>query len=215
MIIMTLLRKMTLKKAILLLVIPVVALPVILWHTGLLNASGMGLGGKSPGQDRTGSLFKELGIIRLSGIAPPVEIKLETIDGKIVDVSDFKGKIVFLNFCTTWCPDCRVEMPEMEKLFKRFKEDNFVMVSINLRESSQKVSAFFKKHKLTFIALLDSDGSVRTGFGIRSIPTTFILDKQGGLLGKAMGPREWGGRKATALFEELVRRKFPPVELHK
>ena len=212
---MVLCRKKSLKKAIMLLVIPVVLLPVILWQAGLLKASGEGLGGKSLEYDRIGSLFKKLGIIRLSGIAPPVEIKLENIDGKSVNVSDFKGKIVVLNFWTTWCPDCRIEMPEMEKLYKRFKEDDFVMVSINLRESSQKVSAFFKKHKLTFIALLDSNGSVGTSFGIRSIPTTFILDKQGGLLGKALGPRDWGGRKATALFETLVRSKTPLVELYK
>ena len=63
--------------------------------------------------------------------------------------------------------------------------------------------------------LLDSDGNVGTAFGIRSIPTTFILDKQGGLLGKAMGPREWGGRKATELFQILVLSKFLPVELQK
>jgi peroxiredoxin len=206
---------MSLKKIALLMLIPVVALPAFFWHAGLLKASGRELDEKSIGHDRIGRLFKKLGIIRLSGIAPPVEIKLKNLNGKSVNVSDFKGKIVFLNFWTTWCPDCRVEMPEMKKLFLQFKEDDFVMVTVNLRESSKKVRAFFKKYKLTFNALLDFDGSVGIAFGIRSIPTTFILDKRGGLLGKAMGPREWGGRKATELFQLLVRSNLPPVELYK
>jgi peroxiredoxin len=196
-------------------VIPLVILPVFYWYADPIKVSMSEFDGKSIGHDRIGRLFKELGIIRLSGIAPPVEIELENLNGKSVNISDFKGNIVFLNFWTTWCPDCRAEMPEMEKLYVRFKEDDFVMVTINLKESSDKVSAFYEKHKLTFNALLDSDGNVGVAFGIRSIPTTFILDKQGGLLGKAMGPREWGGRKATELFQMLVGSKLLPVELHK
>jgi peroxiredoxin len=196
-------------------VIPLVILPVFYWYADPIKVSMSEFDGKSIGHDRIGRLFKELGIIRLSGIAPPVEIELENLNGKSVNISDFKGNIVFLNFWTTWCPDCRAEMPEMEKLYVRFKEDDFVMVTINLKESSDKVSAFYEKHKLTFNALLDSDGNVGVAFGIRSIPTTFILDKQGGLLGKAMGPREWGGRKATELFQILIHSKLLPVEPHK
>lgn len=196
-------------------VIPLVILPVFYWYADPIKVSMSEFDGKSIGHDRIGRLFKELGIIRLSGIAPPVEIELENLNGKSVNISDFKGNIVFLNFWTTWCPDCRAEMPEMEKLYVRFKEDDFVMVTINLKESSDKVSAFYEKYKLTFNALLDSDGNVGVAFGIRSIPTTFILDKQGGLLGKAMGPREWGGRKATELFQILIHSKLLPVEPHK
>jgi peroxiredoxin len=206
---------MSFTKVILLMVIPLVILLVFYWYADPIKVSMSEFDGKSIGHDRIGRLFKELGIIRLSGIAPPVEIELENLNGKSVNISDFKGNIVFLNFWTTWCPDCRAEMPEMEKLYVRFKEDDFVMVTINLKESSDKVSAFFEKHKLTFNALLDSDGNVGVAFGIRSIPTTFILDKQGGLLGKAMGPREWGGRKATELFQILIHSKLLPVEPHK
>jgi peroxiredoxin len=206
---------MSFNKVILLMVIPLVILPVFYWYADPNKVSMSEFDGKSIGYDRIGRLFKELGIIRLSGIAPPVEIELENLNGKSVNISDFKGNIVFLNFWTTWCPDCRAEMPEMEKLYVRFKEDDFIMVTINLKESSDKVSAFYEKHKLTFNALLDSDGNVGVAFGIRSIPTTFILDKQGGLLGKAMGPREWGGRKATELFQILIHSKLLPVEPHK
>ena len=78
------------------------------------------------------------------------------------------------------------------------------MVTINLQESVSQVKQFFKDFKLTFTALLDSDGGVGAHFMITAIPTTFILNKQGIILGKVMGPREWNSKKAFALFEHLT-----------
>jgi len=158
-------------------------------------------------QEQINGLFKTLGIIKLAGIAPPVDIELEDLNGKMIRVSDFKGKIVFINFWATWCPDCRFEMPLMEKLFQRFKDRDFVMVAVNLRESPKKVSAFFKKYKLSFTALLDRKGRTAFPFGIRSIPTTFILNQKGGLIGKILGPREWESEPATILFELLIKNR--------
>ena len=156
---------------------------------------------------RIDRLFKSLNVIKLPGIAPPVDIVLEDLNGKIVRVSDFKGKIVLLNFWTTWCPECRAEMPSLEKLYQRFKDREFVMIAINLKESSKAVNAFFEKNSLSFTSLLDTDGEISFRFGIRSIPTTFILDKKGGLAAKIIGSREWDGKKSTALFESLISNK--------
>lgn len=205
-------KKNGFKKKILLIAVPILILAGISGYGALMYAAGATpVSKKSADQDGINQLFKSFGVIRLAGIAPPVEINLKTINGEMVNVSDFKGKIVFLNFWTTWCPDCRIEMPEMEKLHKRFKEDEFVMVAINLRESKKKVRTFIKKYKLTFLTLLDSNGRVGTSFGIRSIPTTFILDKNGGLMGKVMGPRTWSSKSAIRLFETLVHGKKAAV----
>jgi peroxiredoxin len=92
----------------------------------------------------------------------------------------------------------------MEKLHQKLKNRDFAMVTVNLRESASKVKAFFKKFKLTFIALLDSTGLVGASFGIRSIPTTYILDKTGRIIGLVSGPREWDSKAAIALFENLI-----------
>ncbi|MEE8541493.1 MAG: TlpA disulfide reductase family protein [Desulfobacterales bacterium] len=166
----------------------------------------------APGdQEQINDLFKTLGIIKLAGIAPPIDIELEDLSGKMIRVSDFKGKIVFINFWATWCPDCRVEMPSMEKLFQRFKDRDFAMVAVDLRESPKKVKAFFKKYKLSFTALLDRKGRTAFPFGIRSIPTTFILNQKGGLIGKVLGPREWESEAATILFELLIKNKAAPA----
>ncbi len=152
----------------------------------------------------TERLFRDMNIIRMPRIAPPVEISLLDIHDKRVTLADFKGKIVFLNFWTTWCPECRIEMPLMEKLHKRFKDKDFAMVAVNLREPATRVKKFLDKHKLTFTALLDSKGKIGSRFGIRAVPTTFILDKEGGIIGKVFGSREWTSQKSFDLFEHLI-----------
>jgi thiol-disulfide isomerase/thioredoxin len=150
-------------------------------------------------------LLGDMGVIKMVQ-ALPVEIRLKNLNGQPVSLSDFRGKIVFLNFWTTWCYACRIEMPDMEKLHQKFKNKDFAMVSINLQESASQVKQFFKDFKLTFTALLDSDGEVGAHFMITAIPTTFILNKEGIIIGKVMGPREWDGKKAFALFEHLTNR---------
>jgi len=155
----------------------------------------------SRGMDR---LFSIVGVIKVPPAEDPVKINLKDMNGKNTSLSDFKGKIVFLNFWTTWCPTCRIEMPSMEKLHQKLKNKDFAMVTINLQESASQVKSFFKEFKLTFTALLDPAGEVSASFGIRSIPTTYILDKTGRIIGLVSGPREWDSKAAIALFENLI-----------
>ena len=149
-------------------------------------------------------LFSDLGVLPIPPDTDPLEIKLEDPNGRPISLSEFRGKIVFINFWTTWCLACVIEMPSMEKLHQTFKDKDFVMVAINLQESASRVKQFYKEYKLTFTTLLDTTGDVGAGLGIRSIPTTFILDKNGRIIGKALGPREWEGKKSIALFEYLT-----------
>ena len=133
-----------------------------------------------------------------------VEVLLQDLNGADVNISDFRGKIVFLNFWATWCPTCVVEMPSMEKLHRKLKDKDFALVSISIQDSAAEVKRFFKQNQLTFTALLDSSGKTVPGFGIRAIPTTLILDKTGRIIGRVMGPREWDSRESIAMFEHLV-----------
>jgi thiol-disulfide isomerase/thioredoxin len=152
-------------------------------------------------------LFRDMLILQMPQTGSPIEIRLNDADGRPVSLSDFRGKIVFLNFWTTWCPTCRIEMPSMEKLHQKFKDGDFAMVTINLQEPAARVKEFLKEFKLTFTALLDTGGQVGSMFGINQIPTTYILDKKGRIIGKALGPREWDSGKSTALFEHLTNRQ--------
>ena len=149
-------------------------------------------------------LYKDMGVLKLPRNEDPLEFRLEDISGNQVNLADFKGKIIFLNFWTTWCPTCRVEMPSMEKLHQKFKKKDFAMVTVNIQESAVQVKNFFKKYQLTFAALLDATGEVAFGLSIGSIPTTFILDKNGLPIGSILGPREWDSKKSIALFDHLI-----------
>ena len=149
-------------------------------------------------------LFGDLGVLQIPADTDPLEITLEDPTGRPISLAEFRGKIVFINFWTTWCLACVIEMPSMEKLHQAFKDKDFVMLAINLQETASRVKQFYKEHKLTFTTLLDTTGDVGAGLGIRSIPTTFILDKNGRIIGKALGPREWEGKKSIALFEYLT-----------
>ncbi len=154
-------------------------------------------------------LFKSLGIIKLAGILAPKSRGLTDMKGNPVALSDFQGKIVFINFWTTWCPDCVYEMPDIEKLQQRINHPDFTILAVNLKESPKKIKLFLARHKLTYQVLLDQKGNMGRTFGIRSIPTTFILNRKGGMIGKAMGPRDWGGEKSAALFEYLLKTDEP------
>lgn len=85
------------------------------------------------------------------------------------------------------------------------------MVAINLQETPVLIKSFFEKLELSFTALLDSSGEVGTGFAVNALPTTFVLDKEGRIIGKALGPREWDSRASIALFEYLIDSYRAPV----
>ncbi len=149
-------------------------------------------------------LFSNIGILKIAQISQPVEIQLKDVFGNTVSLSDFRGNVVFLNFWATWCPPCVIEMPSMQKLHRRFKDKNFVMVAINSQETDARVKSFFDKYKLSFTALLDSSGEVGTWFDVNAFPTTFVLDKEGRIIGRVLGPREWDSQASVALFDYLI-----------
>jgi len=151
-------------------------------------------------------LLGALSLFKVSPPSRPVEFSLKDLSGDKVRISDFRGKIVFLNFWTTWCPYCRVEMPSMEKLHKKMKDKPFAMVAVDLQEPLSAVKAFLERYKLSFTSLLDSKGTVGEQFGVRAIPASFLLDKSGRVIAKVTGPREWNGKQSVALFEYLVER---------
>jgi peroxiredoxin len=162
------------------------------------------LAGTKPENRSIDQLLVDMGVEIIPLGTSQVEVQLQDLNGADVNISDFRGKIVFLNFWATWCPTCVVEMPSMEKLHRKLKDIDFALVTVSIQDSATEVKRFFKQNKLTFTALLDSSGKTVPGFGIRAIPTTLILDKTGRIIGRVMGPREWDSRESLAMFELLV-----------
>lgn len=135
---------------------------------------------------------------------PSFDFKAQVLGDGLVKLSDYRGKVVFLNFWATWCPPCRAEMPAMEKLHAKFKDRPFQMLAVNYMERTAKVKAFVKEMKLTFPILLDFHGTIGENYNAQNLPVTYIIDKQGNIIRRAIGPRVWDGPEALALFEKLV-----------
>ena len=119
-------------------------------------------------------------------------------------LSDLKGKVVFLNFWATWCIPCRDEMPSMEALHNRFKDDGLEIVAVNSREGREGVLDFLADYGLTFPVVLDEDGRVSAAYGIQAIPTTFLIDRDGRIILRLIGSINWDTEKIHAAIESLL-----------
>jgi thiol-disulfide isomerase/thioredoxin len=101
-------------------------------------------------------------------------------------------------------PPCRLEMPSMEKLYTEFKDKDFAMLAIDLQETTKKVGAFKQELKLSFPILMDPDGAIGSNYGVMSLPTTYLVDREGYLVGSALGARAWASKKAFTLIDHLL-----------
>ena len=133
-----------------------------------------------------------------------VNFTLEDLNGKKVSLSDYKGKAVMLNFWATWCPPCRREMPSMEKLYSKINKAGFEILAVNIQEDKKTVSDFVSKNKYTFPVLLDTEAEAASIYQIRTIPTTFLVDKKGYLRAVFNGSREWDEKNILDLFKKLA-----------
>jgi peroxiredoxin len=135
------------------------------------------------------------------------DFTLPNPQGKKISLKDFRGKIVFLNFWASWCLPCRDEMPAMERLYQEFKDRNFVILAVNVKDRRQDALNFVKELKLTYPVVLDPDGNVGLLYGAWGLPTTYLIGPKGEGLARAWGPAEWYGPKARKLIEDLVTAK--------
>jgi thiol-disulfide isomerase/thioredoxin len=133
------------------------------------------------------------------------DFTLKTVEGKSVTLSGLKGKVVFLNFWATWCGPCKVEMPGMEALHRRYREEGLEFAAVDIMEKDTQVRHFLKDNNYTFPVLLDADGSVSNSYGIQAVPSTYILDRDGKIIFFALGARNWDSPAIFTAFERLLR----------
>jgi peroxiredoxin len=136
--------------------------------------------------------------------APTPDFTLPSLDGKKVSLKDFRGKVVFLNFWATWCVPCREEMPAMEKLYQEFKENNFVVLAVNVKDRKADAVNFIKELKLSYPVVIDPDAQVGLLYGAWGLPTTYLIGPKGEGLARAWGPAEWYSPAARNLIKDLL-----------
>lgn len=132
------------------------------------------------------------------------DFSLSGLDGSNFTLSDLQGKVVFLNFWASWCGPCRAEMPSMELLYGQLPKDSFEMVAVNVNEPKDTVEAFIEENSYTYPVVLDETGEVSALYQVQGIPTTWIIDPEGMVLGRLVGTTEWDTPEKVEIFEYLL-----------
>jgi len=149
--------------------------------------------------------FEGTGIQVVSEGIDPIDFTLPLLDGTKINLSQYKGKVVFLNFWATWCGPCRSEMPSMETVYQRLKNRGFEILAVNLGDSRGKVSEFMNEYKLNFPAVLDEKSLTGSQYSIRAIPTTYIIDRRGLIIARLVGSTNWNTPKIITALEAVLR----------
>ncbi len=133
---------------------------------------------------------------------------LQSLNGKNISLDHYKGKYLLVNFWATWCGPCKVEMPSLEALYQRFKSDKFDVLAIsNDMFGATVVEPYVKAHDLSFTFLLDQQLKVSYQYGVVSLPTTFLIDPQGNIIGAMHGAEDWTEPGTLQYFENLLNTK--------
>jgi peroxiredoxin len=141
---------------------------------------------------------------------------LPDLEGTAVNLKDFRGKVVFLNFWATWCKPCEEEMPSMQQLYEDQEGRDFEIVAVSLdSEGPGVVREFVEKYGLTFVVLHDRRGRVKETYKTTGVPETFIIDQNGVIAEKVWGPRDWTREASINIILDLIQNGPRPAESYK
>lgn len=135
--------------------------------------------------------------LEVGNLAPDFELK--NVEGNSIKLSSLKGKKVILNFWATWCPPCRQEMPDMAKFYVDQKDKGIEILAVDLtntEKSREDVTNFMRANSITFPVVLDENGKVSQLYNVASIPASFIIDSQGVIQRKLVGPMTYNSMKS-------------------
>ena len=142
-------------------------------------------------------------IDRLDNSSAP-EFSLKDLNGKPVTLSSLKGKVVLLNFWATWCPSCTSEMPSLNRLHNDMKNRGFEAVAISTDRSANEVREYIAKKSFNFQILMDEGRAVTRKYKVFSLPTTFLINKNGIIVQKFFGEYDWADPDIRKKIEKLL-----------
>ena len=166
--------------------------------------------GPHPGPVRTASVnglddaARELDLIRPPRPKQASDFTVPLLGGETLRLRAQRGKPVLVNFWATWCGPCREEMPAMERLYLKHRARGFVLLAVSVDSDATLVRPFLDKLKLTFPVTLDAKMDLANVYGVRALPASFLIDRNGYLTALALGPRPWDNRAAHALVEGML-----------
>jgi thiol-disulfide isomerase/thioredoxin len=142
------------------------------------------------------------------GVAPA--FSLPTLDrdtgapGDERSLDSLAGRVVLVNFWATWCEPCEREMPAMERLYRALPHDEFELLAVAIDEDVDDVDEFLSRYELSFPILLDLDQTVYAEYQTMGVPESLLVDRQGRIVERYVGPREWDAPEYVARIQALV-----------
>lgn len=136
------------------------------------------------------------------------DFKLKNLRGGLTTLSEYRGKVVLINFWATWCGPCRAEMPSMEELYSYYSRNDFEILAVSIDTMGEPPVRFFvEDFGFTFPVLMDNDFAVNDHYQVRVVPTTILIDRNGAVFQRVLGAKDWTEPDARLLIEKLVKGK--------
>ena len=152
----------------------------------------------------------------LTRLEPPVTapgFSLTDMDGEQHTLDDYRGKVIMLNLWATWCPPCRREIPSMESIFQDLRDKGFVVLAVNQFETPDHVFSYMGQLSVypTFPVLFDRDSKVSELYGVKGLPTTLLINRQGQVAYRAIGGRDFDHPRVRAIVNQLLTENDTPL----
>jgi len=164
----------------------------------------LGMAAPAGSADDIDRLLREMKLVAVPGERPPA-IALSRVDGGKATLAEQQGKVVLVYFWATWCGYCRRELPAgVEKVVRQRRGQPFTVLAVNIEEPRDLVASYVRETGITPPVLLDSSGTVARAYHVTATPTTYLIGRDGRLVARAAGTREWDGPAGRALLDALV-----------
>lgn len=163
----------------------------------LATATGLALAALAPS---AWALAK--GLTPLETPMPAPALRLQNLEGKTIDLAQYRGRVVLVNFWATWCPPCRKEFPSLGRVRKLFKPEEFEVLAVNVDEDRATALAFAGSPG--FPILLDTNSKATMTWPIKGLPTSFLIDPQGRLAYSLAGEQEFDDPEVVDAIRGLL-----------
>jgi peroxiredoxin len=157
----------------------------------------------SPASSQISSASDSFGVVKSLVERRAPSFCLKSLNGNQVVLDDFRGKPILLKFWATWCPSCLEELPMMEKFSQGNRDQLVIFMPAIDGEKERKVRRVIEKNKITLPVLLDPKAKTARAYGVNMIPASFLINREGLIVGIVVGERDWGSPKAWLAVKEL------------
>jgi peroxiredoxin len=175
----------------------------LLWLLVFVTPSAQSKQAPLAGEER--KLLNSLGITPATAWIEAHNFAGKLTDEKTVNLKDYRGRFILLNFWATWCLPCLKEMPDFEKAYQQMGQEKLIVLAVGMGEDTKKISKFAEKYGFTFPMVADPKLEITNLYGVKNIPVTYLIDPEGVVLGRALGIRDWANPDLLAFIKSQLK----------